>query len=85
MVGGCISLSIALVIATSTLFVCTLAEDACDAPASSQARALLQSHSAREHITNLVQGSNQSQSDPSEAGTSAIFPTTPMLQPSLPW
>ena len=71
--GGCISLSIALVIATSTLFVCALAEDACDTPANSQARALLQSHSAREHITNLVHGSNQSQSDPSEAGTSAIF------------
>ena len=42
--GGCISLSIALVIATSTLFVCTPAEDACDAPASSQARALLHQH-----------------------------------------
>ena len=72
MVGGCIDLSFALVIATSTLF-CTLAEDACDAPAHSQARALLQSHAAREHIASVVQGSNQSQSDPSEGGASAIF------------
>ncbi|CAE7716533.1 unnamed protein product, partial [Symbiodinium sp. KB8] len=73
MVGGCISLSFALVMATSTLFICTPAEDACDAPTNSQARALLQSHSAREHIASLVQGSNQSQSDPSEAGASAIL------------